>query len=338
MLFQPATIALLLAAGLAVAMFAAAAPFAVQVIRHWDVRSGSGRQLMLERRTYLFSTLVAFVLVVQLAALLLFVFNADRLAAMFVGAMCAVGTLNVNAWGFPALYAQMGVFFLAAMWLALNHADTQARDYPLVRVKYALLLGLLPLLVAAFWIQFQYFANLRANVITSCCGSLFSGETKSLAAEISALPPRTALATFYAALALAAGMSLWHGRRRGRASGGLLAIASVVAFAGAIAGIVSFISLYIYELPTHHCPFCIIMQEYHYIGYLLYILLFGAVVSGIGIGALIPFRQVESLHSMLSGFIGKLALASVVLYAAFTVLVTYEIISSNLVMTYEVAS
>jgi hypothetical protein len=78
------------------------------------------------------------------------------------------------------------------------------------------------------------------------------------------------------------------------------------------------------------------MEEYHYLGYLLYILLFGAVVSGIGVGALIPFRQVESLQFMLSGFIRKLALSSVILYAAFTALVTYEIVSSSLVIAYEV--
>jgi hypothetical protein len=78
------------------------------------------------------------------------------------------------------------------------------------------------------------------------------------------------------------------------------------------------------------------MEEYHYLGYLLYILLFGAVVSGVGVGALSPFRQLESLQSMLSGFIRKLALTSVVLYAAFTALVTYEIVTSSLVIAYEV--
>ena len=65
-------------------------------------------------------------------------------------------------------------------------------------------------------------------------------------------------------------------------------------------------------------------------------LLFGAVVSGVGVGVLIPFRHVESLHFMLGGFIGKLALASIILYAAFTTLVTYEIVFSSLVIAYEV--
>ena len=58
MLFQPAIIALLMAAAIAVLMLGAAMPFAVQVIRHWDIRSGSERQLDFERRTYLFSVVV----------------------------------------------------------------------------------------------------------------------------------------------------------------------------------------------------------------------------------------------------------------------------------------
>ena len=208
MLFQPAIIALLMAAGLAVIMLAAVTPFALQIIRHWDIGSGSERQLAFERRTYLFSTLLGFVLVAQLGALLLFVFNADRLSVMFVGAMCAVGTLNVNPWGFPALLAQIGVFFLASTWLAINHVDTQARDYPLVRIKYALLLGLLPALAASFALEWQYFVNLKANVITSCCGSMFSGEAKSLASEASGLEPRLAMGLCYGALAAALGAAV----------------------------------------------------------------------------------------------------------------------------------
>jgi len=39
--------------------------------------------------------------------------------------------------------------------------------------------------------------------------------------------------------------------------------------------ILSFISVYFYELPTHHCPFCILQKEYGYVGYPLYLTLFG---------------------------------------------------------------
>ncbi len=61
MLFHPAVIAILLSSGLAVLMLLVASPFALQVIRRWDTGSGSELQLRLERRTYLFSTLTAFV-------------------------------------------------------------------------------------------------------------------------------------------------------------------------------------------------------------------------------------------------------------------------------------
>ena len=107
MFFQPAILALLLASGLGLAALLVASPWVLQLVRHWDLRSGSRLQLVLERRTYLLSTLVGFVLVVQMASLLLFVFNADRMAVQFVGAMCAVGTLQANSYGFPALYAQL---------------------------------------------------------------------------------------------------------------------------------------------------------------------------------------------------------------------------------------
>jgi hypothetical protein len=48
---------------------------------------------------------------------------------------------------------------------------------------------------------------------------------------------------------------------------GLLIIVAVITLIG-------FFSTYIYELPTHHCPFCMLQKDYNYIGYLLYIVLF----------------------------------------------------------------
>lgn len=71
MIFQPAIIALLLASLVSVGLLLAAAPFALEVIQHWNIRSGSERQLVLERRTYLLSTLLTFVFATQLVALLL---------------------------------------------------------------------------------------------------------------------------------------------------------------------------------------------------------------------------------------------------------------------------
>ncbi|MBK9954503.1 MAG: hypothetical protein IPP18_05020 [Rhodocyclaceae bacterium] len=330
MIFQPAIIALLLASLVSVAMLLAAAPFAVQVIRHWDIGSGSERQLRLERRTYLFSTLTMFVMATQLAALLLFVFNADKMSEMFVGAMCAVGTLNVNPFGFPALVAQMTVFFLAAAWLAINHVDTRAPDYPLVRIKYAALLALLPAVALVLGLQLAYFLNLKANVITSCCGSLFSEASKGVAGDLAALPPVPAMAIFYIGMGTAIAIAAWHGLRRN--AGYLVALASSAAFVIAIAGILAFVSLYLYEHPHHHCPFCILKPEYGHQGYLLYVPLFVATAAGIGAGAIQPFRGVASLRDIVPNVSARLATVAAIGFAIVTAVASTMVARSNLIL------
>ncbi|MGB7502179.1 MAG: hypothetical protein WBM25_07245 [Azonexus sp.] len=332
MLFQPAIIALLLAGAVSLLVLVAATPFALQVIRRWDMQSGSELQLILERRTYLFSTLTAFVFVTQIGALLLTVFNADKMAVMFVGAMCAVGTLNANAWGFPMLYAQIAVFFLAAAWLTLNQVDNQAPDYPLVRVKYALLLLLLPALAATFALQLKYFLNLRADVITSCCGSLFSEQGPALVSEASGMEAKPAILLFYGALGAAVFANGLHAGLRQRWSGVFAALASAAAFVAAIVGILSFVSLYVYEHPHHHCPFCLLKPEYGYQGYLLYVPLFVSTAAGLGAGILQPFARVGSLRRLLPLASGRLAAVAAVGFALFAAVATIMVLKSNLIL------
>jgi len=334
-ILNPTIIANLLAAYISSFMVLYAAYYGAQILRYWNIESGDERQLILERKTYLISTLLSYVFGLQLLSLFLFIFTADALCPLFVGAMCAAGTLNVNAFGYPTLVMKMVDFILAGLWLVLNYADNQGYDYPLIKKKYLLLVIIAPLIVTETLLESAYFLGMRADVITSCCGSLFSSERVSgLGSEIAALPAQPMLWIFYSAMlcTLASGIFFYL---KGK-GGYLYALLSLLMFGIALVAIVSVVSLYIYELPTHHCPFCIVMQEYHYIGYLLYTLLFGAVVAGIGSGLLIPFRNVESLKHFLDGFIGKLALVSVLLYAAFTALVSYEIVTSSLVISYEV--
>ncbi|MCX7897709.1 MAG: hypothetical protein N2441_07540 [Rhodocyclaceae bacterium] len=330
MIFQPAILALILAAVLSLAMLTGAFPFAVQVIRHWDVTSGSERQLMLERRTYLFSTLVAFVCLLQLFSTLLYVFTADKLAVMFVGAMCAVGSLNVNPFGFPTLYLQLSIFFLAAIWLVLNHADNQARDYPLVRIKYAYLIALWPFLAANLWLMLSYFLALKADVITSCCGSLFSEGSSALAAEISTLAPLPAMAIFFGGLLFAIGAAFWHWRLGGDFSGYLTTVGAASGFAAALIGILSFLSLYIYEHPHHHCPFCILQPEYGYLGYALYLPLFAATASGLAVGVLRLFSRRPSLISIIARLSARLAGFTAIVFLLFAVLSSLIVLRSRL--------
>ncbi|MDO8926720.1 MAG: hypothetical protein Q7U94_07420 [Sideroxyarcus sp.] len=330
MLFQPAIIALLLASAVSVLLLLAATPYAWQLVHRWDIASGSELQLRLERRTYLMSTLLSFVFATQLVALLLFVFNADKMAVMFVGAMCAVGTLNANAYGFPALLAQIAVFFMAAVWLVLNHADSRAYDYPLVRVKYRLLMGILPFVVLAFTLQLMYFLNLKADIITSCCGSLFSSDAQTLVADASALPPQQGLWLFYTALLTVIAVAVLHARKLRAAY--VVAAASAAAFVAALTGILSFVSLYVYEHPHHHCPFCLLKPEYDYQGYWLYLPLFAATAAGLSVGVIQPFARVPSLAAVVPQMSRRLAWIAALGFAFFAAVATFMVADSNLIL------
>jgi uncharacterized membrane protein YedE/YeeE len=45
--------------------------------------------------------------------------------------------------------------------------------------------------------------------------------------------------------------------------------------------VVYFFGTYVYALPTHKCPFCMLQKEYFYVGYLIWGTLFGGVYLGI---------------------------------------------------------
>ncbi|MDP2223859.1 hypothetical protein [Nitrosomonas sp.] len=331
MILHPTVIANLLASYICSFMLVYASYYGAQILRHWNIASGDELQLVLERKTYLISTLLIYAFALQLLSLFLYIFTADTLCPLFVGAMCAAGTLNVNAFGYPTLVLKIMNFLLAGLWLVLNYADNKGYDYPLIKKKYLLLALITPFIVLETILESAYFFDMQADVIVSCCGSLFSDEhAAGLGSEIASLPEKPMMWVFYLAMliTLSSGLFFYFSGKGGYLFAGL----SVLMFIVSLVSIVSFISLYIYELPTHHCPFCIIMEEYGYIGYLLYIPLFGAVVAGMGVGTLIPFRKVESLKQVLDGLIGKLALSSVVLFGMFTLVATYQIIFSNLIM------
>lgn len=327
MILHPLILALYVSSLLIAFMVLYAAYFGVRILRRWDLKNGSELQLSLERRTYLISTLLAYGFGAQLLSLFLFIYTADQLHTFFVGAMCAAGTLYVNPYGYPTLLLKMLNFLLAGLWLLLNFVDTRGYDYPLIRPKYALLLLIAPLIVVEGLLQTSYFLGLQPNIITSCCGTLFSTGNRSLAAEIVALPTRPMEIVFYATMALTfASGFLFYLKGRG---GVLFALLSAATLVVSLLAILSFISLYFYELPTHHCPFCLLQREYGYVGYPLYLALFGAAISGIGTGLLVPFRKKESLAEVIPGFQKKLTLVSLVLWLIFLGIVTYAMVFTD---------
>jgi hypothetical protein len=327
MIQHPAILALTIASLLASLMLIYAGCYGTRILEKWDLHSGSELQLDLERRTYLISVILSYILIFQIASLFLYIFTADNLHSQFTGAMCAAGSLAVNSYGYPVLILKIVNCLLAGVWLIINHVDTRGYDYPLIKAKYGLLNILVPLVLLEALFQFVYFYNLKADVITSCCGSLFSSDKRSIAGEIAGLPSGPMQLAFFGFMAasLTSGCFFYLKNRGGI----IFSILSSLTFVVSAAALVSFICLYFYELPSHHCPFCILQKEYRYIGYALYATLLGGAVSGLGVGVLATFSSCESLSKVIPAIQRRLTAIALFMYLLFTLIVSWRMLSSS---------
>ena len=143
---------------------------------------------------------------------------------------------------------------------------------------------------------------------------------------MAALPSSPMRIAFYVTIAALVGGS-WFMRRA--AGGYVVAGLSVLAFVVSIAAIISFISLYIYELPTHHCPFCILQREYYFVGYPMYALLFIGVITGLGVGLLYHRRHTPSLRSVLPPLARRLSLVAMGCFVAFAAISIYVMMATS---------
>ncbi len=296
MILHPGILALLVGSFLVFAMMLYATAVAMKVARNWDLESSSESQLDLERKTYLISTVVHYALGFEILSALLFIYTVDDLHTFFTGAMCATGSLNANTVGWYALLVHMLVALAAAFWIVLNHLDQKAPDYPLVRTKYSALFLITPLVGVSLYLQMSYFLGLQPEIITSCCGSLFTEGGSGLAAGLTGLPVLPMMGVFYGTAACFLGVAFWAHFRPASAGNFALTGLSILLGLVSLASVVSFISLYVYASPTHHCPFDMFQSRYHFIAYPIYGSLFCGVFFGALPGVFQPLKKIPSLR------------------------------------------
>ncbi len=332
MILRPATLALLLISLVVTGFSLTAAFHAMGIYERWDPTSGSEDQLDLEKKTSLISSIISYLFPLELLSLALFLFTAEELHPLFTGAMCAAGTLAVNAFGYPALLLKVVNALCAGVWLIINHLDTRAYDSPLIRLKYLFLTLMIPLLLLECFLLFSYFSGVKPDVITSCCGSLFSHDSPTLSGDLTSLPAGLMQAVFFTSMVLTTGSGIIF-LRTGR-HGRFFSVAAAVTFPVAIASIISFIGLYFYEMPSHHCPFCLLQKEYYYIGYGLYALLFIGAVTGISAGVINSFPPTHSLSNTVPETGSYLTRVAILCYLLFTLITVIEMTISPLRLSY----
>lgn len=330
MILHPGVLGLLIGGAVVVALMVAGSLIGIRIIRVWDPMSTSEAQLALERRTYLVSVLIGVALWIEIGSALLFINTADDLHDLFVGAMCATGSLNANPIGWWVLATKATMVLLFPVWLALNRVDQRAGDFPVVRLKYGLLLALTPIAAADLVLQVLYFSGIRPDIITSCCGSLFSEGSDSVTGDIAALPAAGTVPLFAAASLLFMGMLVWARIERQPATSVVAALMSPIILGLGLLAVISFVSVAYYELPTHHCPFDLFQPENHYVGYPLLVSLVVAVVTALFTGLFQPLHRVPSLKAQLAESESRWLTVAIAAYGVFIVCAFWPLVFGNL--------
>lgn len=241
---------------------------ALSIARHFDINATTLRQYRLERQSYLVSVIITFALLIKAGVFLYFVFTLDKLSNVITGAMCAAGVVTASEYGIYLLIIKLLNLFLFGFWLVLNRLDNRHENYPYTRLKFTFFGTLFPLIIAEFTLFLLHIDALDPAAIVSCCGVLFSAGNTSLIGDLVTIPVFYVLTLFYVlfAVTLLAAFKKHYP---------VLLGATLLFLPVAILAVINLFSTYIYELPTHRCPFCLLQKEYNYTGYLGYLLLLG---------------------------------------------------------------
>jgi len=237
----------------------------ISLLKKWNFDAFTTEQFALENRSYLVMTIIFFVMLLKVVLLPYFVYTIDNLSDLIPGAMCGAGVVKANEYGNPLLSLKIIILFLSGLWLSMNSIDLKAKNYPYLKLKSWFFILIFLLLSSEFILDILYFTHIETTNPVSCCSVIF-GQTGGSNELPFGLDITKLLILFYLLFALVVLTTLSD-----------LAVMSIIAslLFGVIAyyAVVYFFGTYIYELPTHLCPFCMLQDHYYYVGYLLWGLL-----------------------------------------------------------------
>ena len=82
------------------------------------------------------------------------------------------------------------------------------------------------------------------------------------------------------------------------------------------------------ELPSHHCPFCLLSSDYGYVGYGLYLSLAFAVIAGLGSGLVQGFRYFDRHDSIPAREERRLCRISMISFAVVAAIAWWPLLAS----------
>jgi len=242
----------------------------IKILRYWDFNSTTNLQYSLEKLNYLVSTIIFFIVFIKIFLFIYFAQTVDRLSDIVPGAMCGTGVINANDYGVLLLLLKIFIVFGLSIWLIVNRLDIKKVVYPYIKIKYILYSVVFLLICFEYYLDIKYFMNISLLKPTLCCSVVFSTSDGLLLG----LDIKSIVVIFYLLYVLISISSIIK-------NAFLSFMASFLFLFISYYSVVYFFGTYIYELPTHHCPFCMLQKEYHYVGYFIWISLFFSVFFGI---------------------------------------------------------
>lgn len=250
-------------------------PYSLSILSKWDISSSESFQYKLEKRRYLLSSIVFYIFIFKIPLFLFYIYTNDKMAAVLTGAMCAAGSINATQYGAALLYTKLLNIFMMSGWLALYKCNNSYETLPYTRFKYGFLLAVTISIIIETALSFMNFYSIDPTAVVSCCSSIYSTSGEDISFFMT-IKPFTSFYTFIA-------VSLLYFTALFMRKTYLTGIFSVLFFFTGVLCLILFTSTYVYELPSHKCPYCILQKEYFYVGYIFYISLFIGVASGINV-------------------------------------------------------
>ncbi|MCD6654525.1 MAG: YfhO family protein [Sulfurovum sp.] len=285
MIFSKSLVAFLFVEGTIGLLFIFSFYFAYMILTRWNFNSPSKLQYTLEKRDYFVSLILYFALTSKVILLPFFINLLNSLSEKLPGAMCAAGVVSANEYGQILLILKVVIIFVSGTWLILNAKDKLEVNLPYIKSRYYLYLALFFLIILELFVEYLYFTNISTEEVVLCCSAIYGANSGGLTLPLG-LDIVGILYLFYATwvlLFLTYIKKYWF----------INTAANIMYLVLSFYALTYFFSTYVYELPTHKCPYCLFQKEYHYIGYLLWGSLIGGsfyAIAGLVVSKLTRFK------------------------------------------------
>ena len=285
----------------------------LKIFFSWDMNSTSKKQYDLENQSFLGATIIKYILFLKILLFIFFVFTLDKISNVLTGAMCAAGVIDATSYGIYLLLFKLINIYLFGFWLLIHKFDMNTKELKFTKLKFGFYLFIFVLFVSEIIIEITMFSSIDVDKLVSCCGTLYSTSSESYISSIFTLNQTFILIAFYILFALLIVLYFIKNDY-------LYVIASLLFLILSIITLIIFFGTYIYELPTHHCPFCMLQKEYFYIGYFIYLTLFLGTFYGFSIGiSNILFAEKKTIRNYYK--------SSIIFIIIYTIIVSYYPIS-----------